>query len=480
MDLRMKDIIPKEVEYVMKSLMDAGYEAYLVGGCVRDFLMGLAPKDFDVTTNAEPEEVHEVFGASEERGTPTNKERGIPADNEQEADAHIIDTGLKHGTVTVVRNHIPVEVTTYRTESTYSDGRHPDEVKFSKSLEEDLARRDFTMNAIAYNPFQESTDNKELGLVVDPYNGQVDIENRVIRCVGNPMERFAEDGLRIMRALRFSSVLGFEVEEATSEALFSEKDRLDVVSRERIQKELQGILCGNDVERVLRDYAEVIEKVIPEIRPMIGFDQKNKYHIYDVWEHTLRVVSGIPGKPELRLAALFHDIGKPECFTLDENGVGHFYGHPGVSRKMADSIMRRLKFDNKTREKVLTLVEWHDLRPSSTDRSVRKTLARVGEELFLDWLALKRADNGAQSHLAFDRRSQFDEVEEIGRRLIETEGVISVKTLEISGEDLMNLGYESGPELGEVLQRLLQDVLDGEIANNREELLKRAESFLAR
>ena len=458
----MINTLPKEIEYVTKELVDAGYEAFLVGGCVRDFLMGKIPKDYDVTTNATPEEIHRVFESKE---STDGKDDG----------PHLIDTGIKHGTVTVIKNHIPVEVTTYRRESKYSDGRHPDSVEFSKSLEEDLARRDFTINAIAYG----WRNNSPLAELVDTYNGKVDIERRIIRAVGNPGDRFEEDALRIMRSLRFASVLDFEIHEETSKALIRDCRKLGRISKERIQKELEGLLCGKGVERVLRDYADVIEVIIPEIEPMIGMDQCTPYHIYDLWEHTIRVVSGIPADPVLRLAALFHDIGKPLCFTKDEKGIGHFYGHPEESAKMTNDIMRRLKFDNKTREAVYNLVLWHDLQPVPTEKSVRKTISRVGAEGFDGWLALKRADNGAQAPGLGERLEVLSRVEEIGHGLIEAEGEMSLRTLRVKGKDLMDMGLEEGPRVGEILNLLLQEVLEERLPNQREKLLEWVRDFVS-
>lgn len=456
--------LPEEVEYVIDEIMSAGYEAYLVGGCVRDFIMGVIPKDYDVTTDATPDEVHRVF------------------DN---MDVHIINTGIKQGTVTVIRNHVPVEVTTYRTESTYSDNRHPDDVRFSKSLTDDLSRRDFTMNAIAWNSLRgknaEVVQMTEVdrtvtddGSFVDLFNGIADIKNNVIRCVGNPRDRFSEDALRIMRALRFASTLDFEIEGETAKAIFDLKDNLNNISRERIQKELEGLICGSAAERILREYANVIAVIIPEIVPMIGLDQCTPYHIYDVWEHSIRVVSGVPGEPVLRLAALFHDIGKPPCFFKDEDGVGHFYGHPEVSAEMAGSIMRRLRFDNETRNKVLTLVRWHDFRPEATEKSVRKALVKVGAELFDEWIAIKRADNLAQAPEITERQEYISEIEEIGHRLIEEEGTMSLKTLNISGKDLMELGVREGPEIGRILNELLADVLEERLTNEKPVLIEAA------
>lgn len=443
--------LPKEVEKIMDIITNAGFDAYLVGGCIRDFLMGEKPKDFDVTTDATPEEIHRVFDS-----------RG---------EVYLIDTGIKQGTVTAILNHVPVEVTTFRKESSYSDNRHPDQVTFSKSIEDDLARRDFTMNAIAYNP-------RGNGEFVDLFYGQVDIKNSLVKAVGDPDERFREDALRIMRALRFASQLDFEIDEATARAMKTLKDSLNNISRERIQKELEGILCGKAVERILRDYREIIEVIIPEITPMVGLDQCTPYHIYDVWEHTIRVVSGISPEPVLRLAALFHDIGKPSCFTKDEEGVGHFYGHPEVSTEMARRIMNRLKFDNHSKEKVLTLVRWHDLRPEPTERSLRRVLVKLGKENFDGWIQIKRADNRAQSHIVSDRQGVIDQLEEIGHRLIEREGVLSVKSLDISGRDLMNLGLKEGPSVGRILELLLEDVMEQRISNSHDELINRAKKYL--
>ena len=443
--------LPKEVERIMEIITNAGFDAYLVGGCIRDFLMGEKPKDFDVTTDATPEEIHRVFDS-----------RG---------EVHLIDTGIKQGTVTAILNHVPVEVTTFRRESGYSDNRHPDQVTFSKSIEDDLARRDFTMNAIAYNP-------RGNGEFVDLYYGQVDIKNSLVKAVGDPDERFREDALRIMRALRFASQLDFEIDEATARAMKTLKDSLNNISRERIQKELEGILCGKAVERILRDYREIIEVIIPEITPMVGLDQCTPYHIYDVWEHTIRVVSGISPEPVLRLAALFHDIGKPSCFTKDEEGVGHFYGHPEVSTEIARGIMNRLKFDNHSKDKVLTLVRWHDLRPEPTERSLRRVLVKLGKENFDGWIQIKRADNRAQSHIVSDRQGVIDQLEEIGHRLIEREGVLSVKSLDISGRDLMTLGLKEGPSVGRILKLLLEDVMEQRISNSHDELINRAKKYL--
>ena len=289
-------VLPAQVNTALARLHDAGYEAYIVGGCVRDRIMGREPKDYDITTSALPEQTAAVF-----------------------AGERIIETGMKHGTVTVLLDGEPLEITTFRIDGTYSDSRHPDAVTFTPSLREDLARRDFTMNAMAYS--------SETGLV-DPFGGQADIAAKYIRCVGDPDLRFREDALRILRALRFSSVLGFPIEPETDGAARYLCLLLKKISAERVFSELKQLLCGPDVRRVLLDYAGVLGAVLPEILPMQGFDQRNPHHCYDILEHTAAAVEAMPPEPALRLAALLHDVGKPECFFTDEDGVGHFYGHP--------------------------------------------------------------------------------------------------------------------------------------------------------
>lgn len=471
--------ISEEVSYVIEGLKASGFQAYIVGGSVRDSLMGRCPKDFDVTTDATPCDVMEIFSLKAD-------EKQREGSDVVEKNSKVIDTGSKHGTVTVIHNHIPVEVTTFRKDSVYSDGRHPDSVFFSKCIEEDLARRDFTMNAIAFSPEEtireseeKSSAGRKSGKLIDPFKGREDIENGIIRAVGNPEERFKEDALRMLRAIRFASTLGFEIEENTKKAIFDNKeDILLKVSAERIQKELEGILTGDNVESVLREYVQVIGVVIPEILPMVGFDQHTPFHIYDVWEHSIRVVSGMPPEPIGRLAALFHDIGKPSSFLMGEDGVGHFFGHPEVSYKMAEAIMSRLKFDNATKGDVLSLVRWHDLRPEVTDKSVRKTIMKVGPRLFDKWIDIKRADNWAQAPLVSDRQEKIDEIRNIGHRLMEEEGALSLKTLDITGIDIMNLGVKQGPEIGKIMNALLEEVMEERIPNSKAELTKKASQMI--
>lgn len=431
--------LPAGVSRALSMLEDAGYEAFIVGGCVRDALRGITPKDYDITTSALPEETKAVF-----------------------RDCRVIETGIQHGTVTVMMDGMPLEITTYRTEGTYSDNRHPDSVSFTTSLREDVARRDFTMNAIAYSPVR--------GLI-DYFGGAEDIRGGIIRCVGDPDTRFREDALRMMRGIRFASVLGFRVEENTAAAIRENKERISAVSAERIRVELTKLLCGANVKNVLMDWWDVLGVVIPEILPMHGFDQRTPYHIYDVWEHTAVAVSETPPVTHLRLSAFLHDIGKPPSFFTDEKGVGHFYGHPAVSEKMAEEILARLKYDNVTRRRVLILVKEHDRIIEPTETAVKRALSRLTPEVFFNLLIIKRADNLAQSPNYRDRLATYDRIESMAQDILERNECISVATLAVNGGDLIAIGMKPGKSIGEMLSRLLEQVIRGELANEKEELL---------
>ena len=431
--------LPAGVSRALSMLEDAGYEAFIVGGCVRDALRGITPKDYDITTSALPEETKSVF-----------------------RDYRVIETGIQHGTVTVMMDGMPLEITTYRTEGTYSDNRHPDSVSFTTSLREDVARRDFTMNAIAYSPVR--------GLI-DHFGGAEDIRGGIIRCVGDPDTRFREDALRMMRGIRFASALGFAIEEKTAAAIRENKERISAVSAERIRVELTKLLCGANVKNVLMDWWDVLGVVIPEILPMHGFDQRTPYHIYDVWEHTAVAVSETPPVTHLRLSALLHDIGKPPSFFTDEKGVGHFYGHPAVSEKMAEEILARLKYDNVTRRRVVTLVREHDRIIEPTETAVKRALFRLTPEVFFNLLIIKRADNLAQSPNYRDRLATYDRIESMAQDILERNECISVATLAVNGGDLIAIGMKPGKEIGELLSLLLEQVIRGDLANDRDELL---------
>ncbi len=435
--------LPEQVNRALELLHDSGFEAYAVGGCVRDIIMGRSPGDFDITTSALPGETKRVF-----------------------AGFKIIETGIKHGTISVVIDGESLEITTYRVDGAYSDGRHPDVVSFSKNLAEDLKRRDFTINAMAFN--------HEEGLI-DLFDGIGDIQRKVIKCVGNADRRFEEDSLRILRALRFASVLGFEIEDNTLKAAFKNRSRLRLVSAERIGEELLKLVAGMDVRRVLTENIEILGEIIPELLPMRGFEQKNPHHIYDVLEHTAAAVEATPADVTLRLAALFHDIGKPLSFSLDENGTGHFYGHAEKSAGMTDDIMRRLRFGNDIRNNVVMLVRFHDRQIELEERAVKRVLNKLGEAGFSQLLELKTADNMAQAPEYSFRREHYSHLKEIYEKIIGEKSCFSVKDLEIDGNDVMEAGIKQGPEVGRILDRLLDDVIEGRISNEREELVAEIE-----
>lgn len=439
----MKLNLPLQVNLVIDNLTEAGYEAYIVGGCVRDFLMGRIPDDYDVTTSATPEQVKEVFQGNK-----------------------VIETGLKHGTVTLLIDHMPIEVTTYRIEKGYSDGRHPDRVEFTRSLEEDLARRDFTMNALAYS---------EKAGIVDYFDGQKHISSKKICTVGSPKDRFSEDALRILRAVRFASTLGFDIKKTTAEGMAECKDLLGMISKERIAVELTKLLCGSDVKNVLVKYTDILGEVIPELLTMKGFNQRNSHHIYDVLTHTATAVENVEPIPHFRWAVLLHDVGKPATFSIDQVGVGHFYGHANVSADMARTILRRFKMDNDTVSRVVGLVKYHDMQIELTDRAVKRAMNKLGEEMFFDLIKVKRADNMGQSMEYRDRQGYYDSLENIAKKILDAKECFSLKDLAVNGRDLIDVGITDGKMIGETLALLLEDVLEGKISNEKEELLKMVE-----
>ena len=429
--------IPDRVIQILNKLESAGYEAWCVGGAVRDLLLRREPGDWDVTTNALPETVMELFAP------------------------HAIATGLQHGTVTVGGGR-GVEITTYRRDGEYLDNRRPESVEFTSSLCEDLARRDYTINAIAMDM---------RGAVCDPWGGREDLENKFIRAVGDPTERFGEDALRIMRGLRFAARLGFSIEEQTSEAIHRCAPLLKNIAVERLNVEMTGLLCGDYAAQVLLSYPDVLGVFMPEILSCVGFDQRSKYHIYDVWEHTARSVEAVEKKPVLRWAMLMHDLGKPETFTVDENGVGHFYGHFRVSVGKAKDIMERLRFDNRSKQQILTLVERHDSELALTDRAVRRNLARYGEDTLRLLLAVKRADNLAQSPEYRGRQELIDQWTQLLNVELESGSCFSLGQLAVKGNDLITLGMK-GKQIGDTLEELLALVIDEKLPNDRALLIE--------
>lgn len=432
-------MVPEEVEAVLRRLMEGGFEAWCVGGCVRDLLLGVQPADWDVTTSARPEQVEALFPGQ----------------------TH--PTGLAHGTVTVCSGAYAVEVTTYRLDGAYRDGRHPEQVTFTASLKEDLSRRDFTVNAMAMG-----LD----GTVVDLYGGREDLKAGLLRCVGNPERRFSEDALRMLRALRFAAVMGFSVEAETAKATHQCKELLRAVSAERIQAELTRLICGRNMGTVLRDYVDVLAVFLPEVAPMVGFDQRNPHHCFDLWEHTIRAMEAAPPDPVLRYALLLHDIGKVDCFTMDNNGVGHFRGHPRRSGEMGEEILRRLRIDNRHRQQILQMVEWHDRPIPPTSRGVCRALSHLGEEGLNMLLQVKRADNLAQADQG--RQKEIDAVERVWKALAEEGRCLTLRQLSVNGRDIAELGYR-GPEIGRELRRLLELSASGAVINTRSALMAEAE-----
>ena len=434
--------IPEFVKNLLCTLESAGHQAWCVGGCVRDLRLGRTPVDWDVTSSALPEETMALFG-----------ERAVP-------------TGLKHGTVTVRTEDQPVEVTTFRKDGAYRDHRRPETVTFTDSLEEDLRRRDFTVNAMALDL---------RGTFRDPFGGLGDLERGILRCVGEPERRFHEDALRILRGLRFSACLGFVLEEKTASAIREKKDLLRNIAPERVWAEFSRLLTGRWADEVLRTYPEVAGVFWPELLPMIGFDQRTRHHCYDVWEHTLHALAAVEPDVVLRCTMLLHDVGKPEMFTLDDRGHGHFKGHPARSAALTEDMLRRLRVDNATRETVVRLVEWHDRNIPRTDQGLRRALRDLGEADLRRLLAVKRADNQAQAHQ--DLLGEIDKAEAILDRLLAEGACVSLGQLAVRGGDLTALGLR-GPAIGRMLDLLLDRVVDGDVPNEREILLKTAAGLL--
>ena len=425
---------------MMETLEAAGHEAWCVGGCVRDLRLGRTPEDWDVTTNALPEQTLALFG-----------DRAIP-------------TGIQHGTVTVRTSERAVENTTFRRDGDYRDHRRPERVTLTCSLEEDLSRRDFTVNAMAMDL---------RGVFRDPFGGAEDLKMGILRCVGEPERRFREDALRMMRGLRFAANLAFSIHPQTAAGIHRCRELLAEIAPERIQTELTRLLTGQQPAEVLRAYPDVLGVFWPEILPMVGLDQRNRHHCYDVWEHTLHALSASPPDPVVRYTMLLHDIGKPDCMRLDEDGRGHFRGHPVQSARMAEQMLRRLRFDNRTRVCIVQLVEWHDRPIAATDPAVRRCLRALGEEDLRRLLAVKRADNLAQAPAYQDRQQELDQVEAVLDRLVEENSCVSLRQLAVSGRDLLALGY-AGPAVGRELNQLLDAVVDGALLNERASLLDRA------
>lgn len=425
----MKINLPKQVEIVINILESFNHQAYIVGGCVRDSYLNKIPNDWDICTSATPNKIIEYF-----------------------KDYKVIETGLKHGTVTLIIDNASIEITTFRIEGEYVDNRKPSQVLFTNNLKLDLERRDFTINALVYNP--------KTG-IIDFFNGLNDIKNKIIKTVGNPNERFEEDALRILRCIRFSSTLSFSIDIDTVNALNQNKYLLNNISKERIRDEFNKLILGDNCFEVLKTHYNIIEIFIPEIKNMIGFEQHNKYHIYDVYTHTLVALKNSQKNLIIRLSLFCHDIGKPEVFSIDSNGVGHFYNHSQVSQKISITVLKRLKYDNKTINYVSNLVKYHDLVLSDNIFKIKKILYnKMDLETFKLLLEVKKCDDlGKNLDLSNSNIETIKKVEKIIDFIIENNHCINLNQLEINGNDLKHLGICDGVKIGEILNKLMYEVL---------------------
>ena len=430
--------IPQYVQFCLNRLENAGFQAYIVGGCVRDAILGLEPNDYDMCTNALPEETEAVF-----------------------ADHKLVLAGKKHGTVGVITEGGVIEITTFRTEGNYTDNRHPEWVKFVPSIEEDLARRDFTVNAMAYSP------NRGL---IDPFGGQEDLKNHILKAVGDPAQRFREDSLRILRGARFAAKYELIPEERTLKAMAELRGLMDNLARERVFEELCKLLLSATAEDLLR-YAPLIAQVIPELESQIGFDQRNVHHAYDLFTHTAHVTALSPRELPLRWAGLLHDVGKVPSFFIDEEGHGHFYGHAKISAPMADDILRRLKAPTALREEVVRLCELHMTIIQPEKKIVRRWLGKLGPELMDKLLTFQEADILGKGIPEGDELDQFPKLRSIIAEIQAENACFNLKDLAINGHDLMALGY-SGKAIGACLNRLLELVMEEKLPNEKEALLR--------
>lgn len=440
--------IPLPVQFIIQELEKCGYEAYMVGGCVRDSILGRIPHDYDICTSATPDEIIVAFPNQE-----------------------IIPTGLQHGTVTILINREPYEVTTYRIDGKYTDNRRPDNVEFTNSLTEDLRRRDFTINAMAYN--------STCGLV-DPFGGIKDIENSVIRCVGSAHDRINEDALRILRAIRLAAQLDFGIAEETDEEIHKSFGLLENISIERVISEFTKIVSSDSFYIKLMLYNDVFSLFIPELKYMIGFKQYNPYHSYDVFEHTVHALENCESQDMIvRLAVFFHDFGKPHSYQEGEDGIRHFKGHGRVSADMTDIIMRKLRFDNNTREKVVELVYYHDASFAKGKKYVKRWLNKIGEIQFRRLLAVRKSDIMGQSNkYEQERLNELLLIDSLIDDVISGQDCFTVKDLSVGGKDLISIGYRPGCQIGKTLNQLLELVINEEVENKKDELLELAKRWL--
>lgn len=433
--------IPQYALEILTRLEAAGHDSYIVGGCVRDSIMGMTPHDYDVTTSALPQETERIFSGY-----------------------RVIETGLKHGTVTVLSGGNPIEITTFRVDGKYKDGRHPQNVTFTSSIRDDLSRRDFTMNGIAYSPVHGK---------IDPFGGEEDISNKIIRSIGDPDRRFGEDALRILRGLRFASVLGFEIESETARSIRKNYRLLKNVSAERIFSELKKLLCGGNVLKILLDFPEVFSALIPQLSPMVGYDQGSRYHNSDLYTHTSRAVAAAPSDPAMRIAMLLHDVGKLHCRSTDENGECHYYGHAEKSARIAEDVLRGLKCDNSLLERVCEIIRYHDIPVEISEKYIRRQLSRHGLDRLVDILRAHIADDSAKQPFCLERIPKEEQAIALAEKISAEMPCVSLKQLAVRGSDLMEM-IPPSPEMGAVLEKLLSEVIDGALPNERAALMKRA------
>lgn len=433
--------LPQNVLRIIENLQKEGFDAYAVGGCIRDIFLGKKPHDWDVCTSATPSDIKRVF-----------------------SEYHTVDTGIKYGTVSVYIGDLACEVTTFRADGTYSDGRRPDEVSFESSIADDLKRRDFTINTMAYSP--------KTGLI-DICGGKRDLDNRLIRCVGVASVRFKEDALRILRALRFASVYGFHIEDSTAKAIHQYKYMLNLVSAERIRDELSRLLLGKNAAEILLEYSDVITLVIPELAPCVDFEQNNRYHAYPVYDHIVHAVCAYTGNNKnVKFALLFHDIGKPRCYTEDGRG-GHFYGHAEISADMTEKIVKRLRFSKENAEQIVSLVRIHDAQLAPTQKSVRRWLNKVGPDMIFEFIEMRKADVLAHAPgTQTERLEELNQFYSIAISEIEAKNCFSVKDLAVNGFDLMSKGVPEGKEVGRLLNKALDAVIDDVVPNKRQDLME--------
>lgn len=437
--------IPMYVRDVLNKLEANGYEAYIVGGCVRDSILGINPKDYDIATNALPGQTVECF----------------------KDEYKVIETGLQHGTVTVISENHNLEITTYRIDGEYSDHRRPEVVSFTSSIDADLARRDFTINAMAYS---DKTG------IIDKFGGQKDLFNRRIKCVGVPEERFEEDALRIMRAIRFASVLDFRIEISTAAAMHAKKGLLKEISAERINSELVKFATGVAPCSVMLEFDDIFTTIIPEFSKCIGFDQHSRYHIYDVWEHTAHALENSKDDKEIRLAILFHDIDKPLCFKLDDEGQGHFPNHEKRSADTAESIMKRLHFDKETIKNTVSLIKYHYITPVDDKRVVKHLISTLGLPMFLKLTEVMKGDSRSKQSFCLERVNILDAMKYLAYDIVNRGECCTLHELAVKGSDLENIGFE-GRAVGAALDELLNMVIDEKLPNDKEILIEKAREF---